>query len=539
MMSVVNRYAGDLNKALSYSLNCIKSLPDTRDTTNIHNYYGELALVYQELGMTDKSIEWYRKTLAIREINSPVWLIYRTAGLLAHELAAAKREQEALTFMLGIAEKYPPPAPLEKAFRDETLAFCYNALKQYKLAESYYQSMIKIYEDYKGYDEENSIAHQEIGTFYLNQSQFAKAGLHLRKALDLVPGNMPLVRIKEIEGLLVKVDSANGDYLSALKHFRLYQQINDSIFNETKSKQIEELQVQYETVKKDQDIQLLTKQGVFQQTQLRQAALLRNVTFGSIGLLLIIVVLLYNRYRLKQRANKKLELQHNGMVQLVKEKEWLLKEIHHRVKNNLHIVTGLLDNQSAYLKTDEAVDAIRESQHRVNAMSMIHQKLYQSENLSATLMSPYIHELTEYLKDSFGIGQRINFNLQIEPVELDISHAIPVGLILNEAITNAIKYAFPPDGEGIITIQLRRIAGSFFLLSIADNGAGLPSGFNTEKTHSMGMSLMRGLSEDIDGRFTVISNHGTEIKIEFEYNPMPGQRLVMTSSEIHTEISPL
>ncbi len=104
---------------------------------------------------------------------------------------------------------------------------------------------------------------------------------------------------------------------------------------------------------------------------------------------------------------------------------------------------GLLGTQSGYLKNEAAINAIKDSQHRLHTMSLIHQRLYQTENLSAINMPHYIYELVDYLRDSFGTRNRIHFNLQIEPIELNLTHCIPIGLILNEAITNAFKYAFP------------------------------------------------------------------------------------------------
>ena len=142
------------------------------------------------------------------------------------------------------------------------------------------------------------------------------------------------------------------------------------------------------------------------------------------------------------------------LEQLVKDKEWLVKEIHHRVKNNFHIVSSLLEIQSSYLKNKAAISAIKESQHRINSMSIIHQKLYQSETLSTVHMPEYIYELVEYLKESYAIREEISFDVQIENIELSHSFAITLGLILNEAITNAIKYAFHDTHEGKISFPL-------------------------------------------------------------------------------------
>jgi two-component sensor histidine kinase len=200
---------------------------------------------------------------------------------------------------------------------------------------------------------------------------------------------------------------------------------------------------------------------------------------------------------------------------LLDEKEWLIKEIHHRVKNNLQTVISLLNSQSAYVDNEMALSTIKSSQHRIHSMSLIHQKLYMSENISTINMPVYIKELAEYLKDSFHLKQRIRFKIRIVQLELDVVQAIPLGLIINEAITNCIKYAFPNDQDGIISITLVSPHTNQYLLSIHDNGIGIPAGFK-ENVNSFGMSLIKGLSDDLDGTFSIENSNGTLLKLNFE-----------------------
>ena len=175
---------------------------------------------------------------------------------------------------------------------------------------------------------------------------------------------------------------------------------------------------------------------------------------------------------------------------------------------------SLLNSQSVYIDNEPALTAIHDSQHRVHAMSLIHQKLYGSENVSSIDMSIYIRELVTYLADSFDTGQRIRFTYDIEPLEMDVSQAVPLGLILNEAITNAIKYAFPNGRTGLIALSLTTTAPQHYILHISDNGIGMPAGLNSKKG-SLGMSLMEGLSEDLNGSFEIESDQGTTIEIAF------------------------
>ena len=259
----------------------------------------------------------------------------------------------------------------------------------------------------------------------------------------------------------------------------------------------------------------LKNEAIAQQQKLKSAKILRNSMIMFVVLLLIILTLLYKNFMLKKNINRVLLTQQDNINQkniklehLVTEKEWLLREIHHRVKNNLHMVVGLLASQSEFLKGEEALKAISDSQHRIEAMSLIHQKLYQSENLSSIHMPSYILELTEYLKNSYGLTKIIKFRLDIQNMTMRLSHSIPIGLIINEAITNSFKYAFKNKKEGVIEIYLKKPLEDKFKLCIRDNGIGLPEGFDAEIPQSLGIRLMRGLNDDISGEFTIQNDNG-------------------------------
>jgi two-component sensor histidine kinase len=523
LLSVITRYKADFDKSLLYATKCVQNAKETKDTNSIDFFYGELALIYDELGQLDESIHWYRITLEKRKaIQTVPVVIFRTAGLLARQLIKKKKEREALALMFNIANEYSPQTSLEKATVDQYKAYCFDALNQFDNAEKYYLEMLKNYEKTDINEESIAIGNTDIGRFYLKYRQFEKARSYLIKALSTRGVLLPSSRM-DVLLLLFRTDSAMERYSLAVNDLQQYQLLKDSIFNEKKSKQIEELQIQYETERKEKEISLLNNRNKAQEVRLQNTAMVRN--FIVLGIL-ILLGFLYYRYRLKQKSNRQLEEQQRVINQknislenLVKEKEWLVKEIHHRVKNNFHIVMGLLGTQTEYLKTEEAIQAIGESQHRIQAMSLIHQKLYQSDNLSAINMSEYIHELVNSLRESFTIRQSIQFKFDVDKIELDLSHCIPLGLIMNEAITNSIKYAFPDNKEKIISISFKHVLKHQLLLTIGDNGIGLPSEFNIKKLDSMGMKLMQGLSDDIDAEFSASTYNGTEIRLAFIYDP--------------------
>ncbi|MGC4100928.1 tetratricopeptide repeat-containing sensor histidine kinase [Ferruginibacter sp.] len=519
-----NRYSGSLNKALEYALEMIKYIPLSTNKKALSIFYGELAEIYQGLGDAEQSVVWYKKCIDERErLGFSRYILYRTTSMMVVQMIIAKKEKEALLLLQQLAKRKPPLAHAEKGSLAQSFAYCYTALKEYKLAEPKFIEMLNEFNQGETQNEILYIARYDIAKFYADLDQYTKAQSYLENP-SYSPVSLP--EYKDYYLLRFRIDSANGKLLSAIKYYQLYKGLNDTIFNEAKSRQINELMIKYESEKKDNNIKSLEKESTVQQGKLLQANQTRNWILGVAILLFVITGLLINTARIRRQANKKLQLQqkeiqaqNDSLQHLLKEKDWLVKEIHHRVKNNLHTIIGLLHTQSGYLKSEEALLAINESQHRIQTMSLIHEKLFQSNDLSTIDMPAYIHELVNYLKHSFDTGQRIQFRLDTDDLQFRLSHTLPLGLILNEAITNAIKYAFPSNSNGIISVSLKHITDHQYQLCIADNGKGLPAGLDVEKSGTMGMSLMKGLSEDMHGSFSIKNDHGTVINILFLYDP--------------------
>jgi two-component sensor histidine kinase len=177
---------------------------------------------------------------------------------------------------------------------------------------------------------------------------------------------------------------------------------------------------------------------------------------------------------------------------------------------------SLLNSQAAYLADDAALSAIQESQHRVQAMALIHQKLYQSEQVARINMLAYIEEVIDYLRDFYYRPGPVEFRLDVEPIELDVTLAVPLGLIINEAVTNAFKYAFPDGRPGTVRLSLYRLTSTTYQLIIGDDGVGLPEGYNPSRSRSLGMTLMHGFSEQLGGELTITSARGLSISLVFE-----------------------
>ncbi|KGO86659.1 hypothetical protein Q765_10630 [Flavobacterium rivuli WB 3.3-2 = DSM 21788] len=202
------------------------------------------------------------------------------------------------------------------------------------------------------------------------------------------------------------------------------------------------------------------------------------------------------------------------LTELLAERNWLLREIQHRVKNNLQIVLSLLNSQSNYLEDETALQALHDSRNRIYSLSLIYKKLYQQDSSENVDMNVYVRELVTYLQDSYS-STTILFSINTDEIFLDVERAAPIGLIINETVTNAIKHAFTDKHIGTVNVTFKRSGQGKLILTVADNGRGLPDGFDVNGFTSLGMNLIKGLAEEISGDLSIYNNNGTVIKLVF------------------------
>ena len=538
LLTILNSYRSDFKAALYYGLATTKSMVATNDTAFAFSYYTRLANVYNDLGMYHNSYLNYQ--LALSHMRPRYGYPYKIVQKMVLALVADNKPENALKILYVYIKKHPPADSFQNAEMYSALGACYQGLGDNQKEKEAYLQMVRYNEinfkldpNLNSYIDYNRI----LCDFYVRTHDYHKAAAVMDKlqAVSKVTVS-PLIR-NQLKLLEFKIDSAFGKFIPAIKDFQSYKYLNDSMFNSAKARQVAELQIKYETEKKDQhllmqsknlllqkkDIQLLVKQNQLVQLQVEKSKLRQNLIAGSALVLVLLLALGYRRYQANQQRNLELQDQRNKVTtknteleHLLAENNWLLKEVHHRVKNNLQIVMSLLNSQSAYLNDEIAINAVMESKMRVQAMSLIHQKLYGQDNASTIFMPDYIYDLIGYIKDSFKLSKNIYIDRQIAPLSLDVSQAVPVGLILNEAITNAFKYAFPHTASDTLTIKLVHEQPCRVLLIIADNGAGLPQDLNGRKTKSFGLKLITGLTEDLGGTFLIENLNGAQLTIEFE-----------------------
>ncbi|XHR97103.1 histidine kinase dimerization/phosphoacceptor domain -containing protein [Mucilaginibacter sp. UC70_90] len=481
---------GDMPKELLARINCVNAYEAApkHDLNWGQYYYFTLGVAYYNKRQFEQALIYHQKCVDIAtELNNQ-----EMYNLGVHEILTCyinlKKYATAFAYLKKTSQRYPKKTVVQESMFLSAELKLYNHMNNGNAAEKMTPRFKKVFQQiYKDipretkrnyYAMDNFIAtYDPLPKHYLLTRQWAKLANELKMLEALPTDKMSVLSKMTIYQHRFKVDSAKGDFLAALKGFQRIKIIKDSLTNVTTSKQIGELETKYLSVQKDKKIQELNNQSTIQKNNLEKINQQRNITLTGVLIGFILTGVLYFAYRSKQSSNFKLKIkqeeintQNNSLFSLLNEKEkllqdkdsllsrqqdlltekeWLLREVHHRVKNNLQIVMSLLYTQSAYLQNTDARDAIRDSQNRVQAISIIHQKLYSKSNVATIAMADYITDLVRYLYTCYDCGHRkIRFKEDLDQVNLDISQAVPMGLILNETITNSIKYAFGNDGGG-------------------------------------------------------------------------------------------
>lgn len=309
---------------------------------------------------------------------------------------------------------------------------------------------------------------------------------------------------------------ARNQYSEALGYHESYKALQDSINLAESKKAIAELDKKYQTERRDREVAELSATNAMNELALKKQRNRQNVQTAITALVLLSTVLLFFLYRNHKRSNLALQ-EKNAIIQTsLTDKEVLLKEIHHRVKNNLQFISSLLNLQARHVADPNTLAMLTEGKNRINSMAILHQKLYQEDNLKGVNMKDYIENLLESLEHSLKVdATRIDVVAQIDPMVLDIDTATPIGLVLNELITNAFKYAFPGEANGRVLVRLRE-ENNHLMLQVKDNGVGLPAGFDSSTSKSFGMELVQSLAQKLKARVDISGHDGVDVTLNIE-----------------------
>ncbi|BAV05042.1 Two-component sensor histidine kinase, contains HisKA and HATPase domains [Filimonas lacunae] len=547
-------------KATQYGILAEKAVNASTTNQDMSNLYLNLANLYASQNKPEGVIRYRGYLLAAPHKYKGFVDLYVTLDRYCDGLRKMGRQDEILPYVQKFQQQCPPETDNDKIFYHSVLAKSYQERKEYGLAETNYLEAIRYAE----------LVHTSIGAMYYNlgvcyyQSKRFEQALVAFKVAEKNGQLETYVYMANTLSYIASCEAALDNHKSAYDYLLRSKTTSDSIFTIAKVKLADELEVQYKTRRKEDTLrtkeenirtlnytaekmrqaallkdaeleqaallsqkdkitltalelkaknaEVIEKNYTLQQAAIKQAEVKKKITYVVIALLFVIVSLLCWLFLTKLKSNKVITEKNDQLQELVKDKIWLLKEMHHRVKNNLHIIDNLLEFQAAYLQ-DDARDAIRHSQSRIFSMSLIHQKLYQTEDSKTIDMTSYIPELVDYLQDSFNIHQSVHVNMDIDPTVFNVGEAVPLGLIINEAVTNSMKHAFSEGQPGKIDISLKAKGAHKYDLVVADNGRGLSHDFDFDQASSMGFQLIKGLAQQLQAELHIANTNGLKITV--------------------------
>lgn len=376
------------------------------------------------------------------------------------------------------------------------LGMVYYSRKAYKEAQSILQKSITLLKPL-GDVYSISVYTGELGRAYFALGDKQNGILFLEEALNLAFEHHLKEQVKEISFLLFKIHKAEKQYQEALHYHQLSKSYEDSLINLENVKAIEQLNARYTLEKKDKEIavqQAANKKNLYE----------RNITLVVSGFLAIIIIISTFAYLRKQRDNKDLAYQRNEIAAREHQKQLLLAELQHRTKNNLQMISSLLSLQSRKLVGHPSYDALRDGQSRVDALAAIHQRLYQEGSKLKINLHDYLIELVTNIV--YGSSKNVNIHTDIEHIDLEIDKAVPLALIVNELVTNALKHAFITTDDAQLTVRFKNYPGRSVVLDVEDNGRGVLKG-EEEKNNSFGFRLIHSLVDHLNATIKRIETH--------------------------------
>ena len=476
------------------------------DTMDIARSVSALGVIQRRMGNLDQAYAYYQEALPIFQKNNFVNGVSTTLLNLAIIDKRRKNYDSAIDLYaqaLDLAQAQDKPNPNLLSAIYGNLSSLHSDKKEYQLALNYGKKSLALREE-TATSEELTNSYIGLSINSLNLENYADALTYISKAKSTADGNIEaLYQITKTES---DIYSAQKKYLLSLKALDKSNVYKDSLYNTQKNKQINELNIQYETEKKENEI--LKLELIEQQNTSK----ISNQKLAISSLILILSILGFMLYK-NIVQKRKISAQNEIIAKALQDKDTLLREIHHRVKNNLQVISSLLFIQSTSLTDEKAKEAIQESRSRVNSMSLIHQNLYKDENLTGIEMSQYLSKLCTNLVSTYDLTDgKIHIQTTVDKLILDVETVVPIGLIVNELITNSLKYAFPNNGTGVVKVQLIETNGALEL-TVADDGIGLLENKSQNNTSGYGHSLINAFLNKLEATMYIDGHSGTSIKI--------------------------
>lgn len=507
-LAVCFEFSGVYDSSIYHHIKAIEIYEDVDSLRKkLITAYHNLSTVYSSSENGQKALEYTKKSLSIaQELKSNIDIPYAyfNIGFIHHGLEHYDSAQ--VNYRKTIYSFPSDSISYLKLAAFANLGKVFLELEQLDSSNKYfqlYQEGSKIYPDSSMYN--NMHVSRTLFEYNLKTKNYGQAQKNLKRALGYARTlDMPTEIAIEYDNY-ASYYKDKGIYDSALYYYTKSQELSDSIESAEVRNKIVEIETKYQTAKKENKILELESEAEVNQAQNNLLSL------ATISLIVIMIIVLAF-FTINRRKSKELAKQNIIIQKSYKEIEDLIRESHHRIKNNLQVVSSLLKMQSKNVKSDEARSSLVEAFNRVKTITLLHQRLQGSQTFKVIKMEEFIGQLVDNIKHSVtNSDSNIAIKTQIESVEVDTDQSISIGLIINELITNSIKYAFP-NKSGEISITLK-VINNKLELEIADNGIGFPEDFDPQSGKSLGFKIVKSLSIKLKAEMLVSNENGAHVKI--------------------------
>jgi two-component sensor histidine kinase/Tfp pilus assembly protein PilF len=498
-LSIIYKNQGLYEKALETAFSSIEKLENMPPDRLIASSYNTIAGVYAQMDDQLNALTYYKKALDIRTAINYERGIGQSYNNIGETYIGMKVYDSALSNLSRALN-------VKRRMKDTNAAgttlnlIGLTLLRQekYDEAESPLLEALAIKRS-AGEQLDEGMVLNNLAALKLATHKPGDAEKYLNNAVELFRKAHALAHLRDALDLRVRLYREIGNPSQALKASEELLVVKDSLLNKDKVESLLAMQIKYETEKKEQQIKILEQNQVLQEARISEHRYWILGLSAIIALLISVVVFVYITFKLTRNNKRKVET--------------LLKELHHRVKNNLQLLSSIFSLQVKSLTDERAIQAVRTSEARVNAMALIHRKLYNADRNRALSINDYIAELIDYLVSAYGYQDRnLKIDANVSEAMVDVDKAIPLGLILNELISNAFKYAFPEQPNPELSINLK-FSNSHMHIELRDNGPGLPETYNSQ-SDSFGLRMVHMLVRQLNGNIETSVNGGTQYSLK-------------------------
>ena len=499
-LGILASKAGNLHTATDYYINALEIAENKNSYHYIAYTNNSLANIYLKLLRFDKAEQHINDALKAGEKEENKYSLGETHNLFGWLYDA--RDDDNKTALIHYKQALSNYSDINNKTgmltNNYTVGRQLVFLKQYDEAQSYLETGLALADSLK-IDESIIIGNFELGYLYVHKGDFKKAETYLNP-LKLHFKNTSKIELKNHYARIGRAYENHKKYDLAYEYLETYTSLTDSLFQENGVDRIADIETKYQTEKKEKEYSQLALEKAEQELELEREN--KHTWFFAIGLLVSLLTLAVFGYFYQRNKKQKLIIEN------------LQKDLHHRVKNNLIIIDSLIDDIKDEFNNKSFTSKLTDLQNRIDSINEVHKQLYMNTDITHLKLKNYVEKLAHNVEQSFSnknitIQQNINNSLTLDP-----DKSFPVGLIINEFLTNSFKYAFNDNEQGIININITENPQNY-LLSLSDNGKGLPIDFDISKLDSFGIDIMQLLSKQLNGTFSLNSNNGVKLDIEF------------------------